>query len=110
MRKNQLGKWNGHRKYRGLSIIEVIISIALISIITVALLPAFISGIKIITNAGDLSKTVYLSQEQTESDLINGATSSSDELKIIFPSTPIITIKVNGQQMSNESVQFFIPE
>lgn len=50
------------KNYKGLTLIEVILSIAIIGIISISLLPIFNIGLKNIVNAGSRTKNVYEAQ------------------------------------------------
>lgn len=101
---------------KGMTLIELIVSIALIGIIVVGFLPAFTVGFAMIAKAGSTSKAQYNTQAQTEKDLSSGPSVTSDTLDIKFSDNS--TIQSSGQIKSQSStvngrqvnVTFFIPQ
>lgn len=102
-----MGKMKNIKK--GMTLIELIVCLALIGIIAVTFLPMFTAGIKYIANAGNKSQTIYVSQDQTENKLLNGAsTTSTDNITITFPGLTPITM--SGEKITNGSIRAFIPQ
>lgn len=93
---------------RGFTLIEIIISIAILGIIVVALLPVFTAGFKGIASAGNKSKTSYQSQDLTEVKIAEGAASSSTSLTIVFPGVASVTM--DGEKVVNGSIVLFMPK
>lgn len=88
-------------KKKGFTLIELIISIALLAIVAVAFSNMFLTGIKGIFNAGHKSKANYISQQALENKISGkpvsidnvSSTSSNENMEIDFDGT---IINVNG--------------
>ncbi|MBZ9688550.1 type II secretion system GspH family protein [Clostridium estertheticum] len=96
-----------YKKYlknkKGFTLIEVILSIALLGIISIAFLTMFTSGIVGITNSGKKSVSHYTAQNQIESninDLANlpsNVVTSTKSITLTFPGNTGIVI--SGRQV-----------
>lgn len=62
---------NKSNSQKGFTLIEVILSIALLGIISIAALTIFTSGLVSISNSGKKSISNYTAQSQIESDIID---------------------------------------
>lgn len=88
-------------KKKGFTLIELIISIALLAIVAVTFSNMFLTGIKGIFNAGNKSKANYISQQALENKISGktvsidnvSITSSNENMEIDFDGT---IINVNG--------------
>lgn len=102
---------------QGFSLIEIVISLAIIGIVTITLLQMFTSGLQGIYRANDKTEEVFLSQSEIESKFEQGAT-TSDTISITFPVQGSLvekTISVSGElvtgPITNKYVEItaFIP-
>lgn len=99
--KNQL------QNKKGFTLIELIISIAILAIITTAFLTMFTSGIVGISNSGKKSVDHYTAQSQIESnindseELPSNVTTSApgiSNISLIFPGSPNIFV-ISGRKI-----------
>ena len=96
-----------HKNYlknkKAFTLLEVVLSIALLAIISVAFLTMFTSGIVGIKNSGKKTVSHYTVQSQVESnitdpeDLPSNVVTSTKSITLIFPGNP--SIVVNGRQI-----------
>lgn len=89
----------------GMTLVEVIVSIAILGILAVAFLPAFSTGIRFIISNGDRIKEMYSDQDSIERRIAQGATSDTATMTIVFPSK---TIEVKGENVSCGSFNLFL--
>lgn len=75
---------NHKERTTGFTLIETIVAIALIAIVLVAFLGAFLQGFTGVTTAGKKSLSVYTSSKELESYLATGTLSA-------YTSTPVAT-------------------
>ncbi|MCB2295208.1 prepilin-type N-terminal cleavage/methylation domain-containing protein [Clostridium algoriphilum] len=92
---------------KGFTLIELIISIAILAIVTTAFLTMFTSGIVGISNSGKKSFDHYTAQSQIESnindleDLPSNVTTTApgtSNISLIFPGSPNIFV-ISGRQI-----------
>lgn len=104
----------GHKLNNGFTLVEIILSIAILGIIAVAFLPIFTTGIKGIANSGSRSKSSYQAQDAIELKQSIGASSTSAPLTIVFPnpnpSEASINVQMNGEIVTNGSMNSFVPK
>jgi len=94
---------NNNNTQKGFTLIEVILSIALLGIISVAFLTMFTSGIVGITNSGKKSISHYTAQSQIESEInesgnISNVVTSTTEISLTFPEKSL-TYVIEGRQL-----------
>lgn len=83
---------------RGFTLIEVILSITILGIISIAFLTMFTSGIVGISNSGKKSVSHYIAQSQIESNindsenLYSNVVTSTTSIILKFPGNPAITV------------------
>ncbi|MBU3153368.1 prepilin-type N-terminal cleavage/methylation domain-containing protein [Clostridium estertheticum] len=88
---------------KGFTLIEIIISIAILGIISIAFLSVFTSGIVGISNSGKKSIAHYTAQDQIESnindpkDSPSNVVTSTKSISLTFPGNT--TIVINGRQI-----------
>lgn len=88
-------------KKKGFTLIELILSIALLAIVAIAFSNMFLTGLKGVFNAGHKSKANYISQQALENKISGkpvsidnvSITSSNEDMEIDFDG---IVINVNG--------------
>ena len=94
------------KKYRGMTLIEIIIAIALIGIITVSILTLLSVGFKNIISAGDKAEIIFNVQSNIE-DQINETTDEATEL------TETFKLKIGDDEISMpgkvKSVESILP-
>jgi type IV pilus assembly protein PilA len=95
---------------KGLTLVEVIISIALIGIIGVTFLTMFTMGFSQIAASGNKSKAIYVSQDQAENKLLEGAASTAASITITFPGASPVTVTLTGEQATKGNITLFIPK
>ena len=96
------------KSFKGLTLVETIICIALIGLIATALLPIFGSGFKMIVRNGKTINSIYGNQNAMENKISDGASSTSDVITVTFPSSGK-TVTVNGEKVIDGSFEMFIP-
>ncbi len=90
-------------KKKAFTLLEVVLSMALLAIISTAFLTMFTSGIVGIKNSGKKSVSHYTVQSQIESnitdsgDLPSNVVTSAKSITLTFPGNP--SIVVNGRQI-----------
>lgn len=100
------------KKKKGLTLIELLVSIALIAIIAVSFLSMFVTGFKFIANAGNKTKVMYASQDEAEKKLLEGASAASFHMTVKFPAhdtEPAIDVPMDGEKVIKGSITLFIP-
>ena len=100
-----------YKKYsknkKGFTLIEIIVSIAIMGIISVAFLTMFTSGIIGISNSGEKSNSHYTAQSQMESNVNNLKNLSDDDFKI--SSTESIELFFSGSYYDISGCQIDVP-
>jgi prepilin-type N-terminal cleavage/methylation domain-containing protein len=97
---------------RGFTLIEMIISIAIIGVIAVAFLPLFTTSFKWIADAGRRSDTLFNSQDASEEKILQGASTNAGHLNFDFTfsdGTGAVNIQVEGEHVQNDTLYMFIP-
>lgn len=97
-------------KNKGFTLIEIIVSIALIAILGISLLTMFTVGFKSIIGAGNKNITVYKEQAETEEKLKSKPSSgniSNKFLKISFEDSTYI--EVEGKIETQSKITVFNP-
>lgn len=94
---------------KGMTLVEIIISITLLGILAVSFLPAFVSGFKMIIHNGNILDNMYQSQDVIEEKISQGTTSTTDTMTISFPSTGKV-INVKGEKVTDGQFRLFIPK
>lgn len=98
-----------HNKKSGFTLIEIIVSIALIGILGVAFFSIFGMGNKCIDSSGNISKAAFNTQSQIEGDVGNLSTSSDIVISISISGSGTLDCKgeidtksalINGQKVS----------
>ena len=115
MRKHRI--WPFKRgNSEGFTLVEVLISLAILSIVTVALLLLFNQSFDGIINSGKKAKGIYENQESLEDSIAGGkasgtATEEPLDLDMTFTDegTDPIDIKVPGKLVTKEKLAAFIP-
>lgn len=86
---------------KGLTLIELVISIGILSIVAISILQMFGSGFVKIVGAGSHSKAQFVAQEAVEQDLNNRTiTADTDTIEIALIST---LIEVDGEIKSHDA-------
>ena len=98
------------RKQKGLTLIEVLLSFAILAILTLAILPQFASALRGIVKAGNRSNTIYQSQNEAEDKIFQGAASTANSMTIVFPGGVPVTVTVQGENVTKGDVKIFIPD
>lgn len=98
----------------GMTLIEVIVSLAIFGIIAVAFLNVFVSGFLGVISSGKRTEVGYLAQQAVE-ETINEIDIGSDKVTIVFSGGPTLEVEGNTivQEVNNgkESITIttFIP-
>jgi prepilin-type N-terminal cleavage/methylation domain-containing protein len=95
---------------KGLTLVEVLLSIAILAILTIALLPLFTTALKGIITAGNNSDEIYQSQNGAEDKVLQGASSTANTMTIIFSDTIPIIVTMNGEDFIEGNIKVFVPE
>lgn len=95
-------------KRKGMTLIEVILSVALLAIIAISFLPMFTAGFKFIINNGNEVQDMYLNQNSIEEKIAVGTKNGTSNLTIRFNGTEIKEIKVLGDYFTFDSYNLFI--
>lgn len=98
---------NNNNPQKGFTLIEVILSIALLGIISVAFLTMFSSGIFGIINSGKNSVSHYTAQSQIESNINDSENLSGNNF--ILNSTTSIRLTFNGKDYDISGHQISVP-
>lgn len=77
------------RKSEGFTLIEIVVSIAILSIIIIAFSGMFVSGIKIITKSGNRSNGDYEAQKVMESKILNPVSGADGNVTTTVEGTQI---------------------
>ena len=93
---------------KGMTLVEVLLSIAIIGILSIIIFPVFTSAFMIITRAGTKSETIYQDQNIVEDKILLGATSEASTINIVF--SGISFPAVNGEIVTNGEIKVFIPK
>lgn len=94
---------------KGFTLVEILVSIALLGIMAISMLPLFTNGYRWIINAGNKSKIIYVAQEQVENKIVQGASNTLKEITITFPSVSDPVIQT-GEEVIQDSIRLFIPK
>lgn len=108
---------------KGFTLIEIIVSIAIIGIIAIPIFGIFGTGLKNIVNAGNRTENVYIEQELIDTEInmdyseINKDNSDEEEeLDIKFPYNSVLDlVKIKGKIVTvtneddNIEIKTFIP-
>lgn len=100
------------RRKSGFTLIEVILALAIIAILAAGFLPVFMSAYLQIIDAGKRSKELNISQDLSESLIMQTPSNKSDELNFEFVDINgqnAKTIIITGELVENGSLQVFIP-
>lgn len=89
---------------KGMTLIEIIISIAILGILAVSFLSMFMMGFSGITSAGNRSKAEYAAQTKVEENLSTETSSGSDKLTIYFQGSTSDKIEVQGSIGTEDAV------
>lgn len=92
---------------KGMTLIEVMVSIAILGILAVAFLPMFSTGIRFLVMNGKKIEEMYENQEAIEQKVAQGAAVDTTKMTIVFPGK---TIEVNGENIADGSFNLFIPK
>lgn len=102
---------------KGLTLIEVVLTIAIIGIITIPILGIFSTGVRNIVSAGNRTEEVYAEQESVVSEISKeydgiDTPDGEKELDIIFSEDLIIQIegKVVTTGDDNIEITTFVPK
>lgn len=93
---------------KGFTLVEVILSLAILGILCIAFLPAFTSGFKGIFRAGQNNRELFVAQKEMENIIDVDSIVTNGQLDIEFSGTT--TISLDGQNVSNGSLRLFIPQ
>jgi prepilin-type N-terminal cleavage/methylation domain-containing protein len=98
---------------KGMTLIEIIISLALLSFIAIALISFLTQAFVRITDFGDNTNDVFISQRDVE-DMLAEGTCSNVDTQIGFTFTDPggggdITVNVDGEVCNDGELQIFIP-
>ena len=102
-------------KRKGLSLIELVVSVAILGVVAIAILQLFGSGFVNIVGAGNHSKAQYLAQDVIEQDLNDRTiTSTSNTMQITLHDRIIsVTGDIKTEQADigrgSVSVEYFKP-
>ena len=88
---------------KGFTLVELIVAIAIIGIISVFVLSAFSSGVKIISKARFSSAAGYNTQSIVEDDLKNSSITTNN-ITITLPGSPSSTIMASGTISTKSAV------
>ena len=80
-------------KNNGLSLVEIIVSLAFIGIIAITFLPMFIFGYKYIYFAGNKSLSSYQAQDEIENSIATEDSFSAETLRLDFKNGPMLEIQ-----------------
>ncbi|TJX16300.1 type II secretion system protein [Tissierella creatinini] len=90
---------------RGMTLIEVLLSLAIVGIIAISLLPMFSNGIKFLVNNGNQIKAMYEGQDLIEQEISKAATSEENTMSVVFPGK---TIEIKGKDYTISNYNLFI--
>lgn len=95
---------------RGLTLIEVIVSLAIIGIMSIAVLTIFNTGLKNIVSAGDRTEEVYANQTGLDAIIRENENKSdgTDKIKITIPGV-IQEKEIKGKIIISEKLTTFVP-
>ena len=95
------------KKKKGFTLIEIIVSLAIIGMLAVIFLPVFTMTIKGIFTAGRRNDTTFQSQNDTEYRIGDTEVVSNATLIITFGSNDL---NITGEDITYGSLEYFIPE
>jgi len=97
---------------KGFTLVELIISIAIISILVVSFLPLFSTSFKWIADAGRKSDALFNSQDVSEEKILQGADTNSDNLNFNFTysdGSGSVNVNMDGEYVQNGTIHMFVP-
>lgn len=101
------------KKKAGYTLIEVIIALGILGILAAGFLPVFFSAYLQIINSGHRSNELNNAQDLSESQIMEGATVTSDSISFIFTDSSgnnPVTVQISGEYVQNDPLQMFLPE
>ena len=100
---------------KGMTMIELIVSLAILGIIAVTFLSIFVSMFRGIMNAGHRGKAAFSAQQSIENSIATNIKDGTATLKITYNGTTEVTIQGKNQSgtatsgTSSVTVRVFIP-
>ncbi len=98
-------KFKRETNNRGMTLIEVLVSLAIVGIIAISLLPMFSNGIRFLVNNGNQIKDMYKGQDLIEQEISKVASSEENTMTIVFPGK---TIDIKGKDYTISNYNLFI--
>lgn len=92
--------------YKGMTLIELIVAIAILGVILVSFLSMFGTGYIGIIKASKHTKVVYEAQKNIENQIILSTSNGSDQITLVFPgegTDPDITINSPGKIIEEQA-------
>jgi prepilin-type N-terminal cleavage/methylation domain-containing protein len=98
---------------KGLSLIEVIIAMAIFTIIAIIMLAVYSSVFTVVGNSRQQSIDNYSDQATVEENLAEGVTTGTTNIQFVFSyqagTADDVTINVNGEVANEGEISAFIP-
>ena len=100
-------KKNNHK---GMTLIEIIIAMAVLTIIALIMLAVYTSVATIVGNSRRQTIDNYSDQATVEEAIAEGVDSGTAEIQFVFTDgTDNVTVTINGQVINEGEIDIFIP-
>lgn len=85
---------------KGMGVVEILVSLCIISLIAMAILPAITMGFIQIEDSGSETKAIYSVQDSIETGIVQEQVDATDEITIVFSG---VTLNINGTILEQEA-------
>lgn len=95
---------------KGFTLVEIILSIAIIGIMAVSFIPVFTAGFKGVIFAGEKKTEMFDTQNVMEQEVADSANSGTETLTVTFPADggkPEFPVTVDGETVNDGSYILF---
>lgn len=107
--KIKLKKINTYNQSEGYSLMEILVSLAVISIVSIAMLALFTNSVTGVFSAGQRSDSIHIEQEGIEKQLAEDNTGNTSLEMNFVGSSDSLLISIDGNVVNEGSLTTFVP-